>query len=62
MTRLTSLSRALAVAALSAALAGCMVGPNYTGPPPAAPLAASAAATFPRAPRAPVTSAPPLAA
>lgn len=46
--------------ATTALLAGCMVGPNYRGPPDAAPLA-KAAPAFHRAPIAPVTNAPPLA-
>jgi NodT family efflux transporter outer membrane factor (OMF) lipoprotein len=42
------------------ALAGCTVGPDYQGPPDAAPLAADAA-SFHRAAMAPVTAAPPPA-
>ena len=41
-------------------LAGCMVGPDYKGPPAVAPVA-QAAPQFRRAPVAPVNSAPPLA-
>jgi len=54
--------RSLALAALSSAalLAGCTVGPNYAGPPQAAPNAARAPG-FIRAGNAPVTPAAPLA-
>jgi NodT family efflux transporter outer membrane factor (OMF) lipoprotein len=46
--------------ALAALLAGCTVGPNYSGPPAAAPNAAKAPA-FVRAGDAPVASQPPVA-
>lgn len=46
--------------ALAALLAGCTVGPNYVGPPDAAPRAARAAA-FARAGDAPVAARPPVA-
>jgi NodT family efflux transporter outer membrane factor (OMF) lipoprotein len=46
--------------ALLALLAGCTVGPNYSGPPAAAPLAAAAPA-FVRAGDAPVAASPPVA-
>ena len=45
---------------LPALLAGCTVGPNYSGPPAAAPKAAKAPA-FVRAGDAPVTATPPVA-
>ncbi len=52
--------RPLLVVALTVTLAGCTVGPNYSGPPVAAPRAASAAA-FVRAGDAPVVDQPPVA-
>ena len=52
-------SRAPLLAPL-ALLGGCIVGPNYAGPPDVAPIA-GVAPTFRRAGIAPVTSAPPLA-
>jgi len=51
---------ALTLALPLALLGGCMVGPNYAGPPDVAPTAGNAAA-FRRARVAPVTAAPPLA-
>lgn len=54
-----TMNRPLALASL-ALLAGCTVGPNYSGPPAAAPRAAQAPA-FVRAGDAPVAPAPPVA-
>ncbi len=50
----------MTAAVLSAALTGCMVGPDYKGPPQAAPLASQGGA-FQRAMIAPVDGAPPPA-
>jgi NodT family efflux transporter outer membrane factor (OMF) lipoprotein len=52
--------RAFPLLALPALLSACTVGPNYAGPPDAAPRAAKAAA-FARAGDAPVTAQPPVA-
>jgi len=52
--------RALALLTLPAMLSACTVGPNYAGPPDAAPRAAKAAA-FARAGDAPVVAQPPVA-
>lgn len=52
--------RTLSALAVSALLAGCTVGPNYSGPPVAAPKAAKAPA-FVRAGDAPVAATPPVA-
>ncbi|EIZ80742.1 RND efflux system outer membrane lipoprotein [Novosphingobium sp. Rr 2-17] len=60
MNRVTSLSLSLGLLALSTSLAGCMVGPNYAGPPRAAPLAEKSA-NFVRGQGAPVSPTPPLA-
>ena len=57
---MTIMPRPLTILPALALLGGCMVGPNYGGPPDVAP-AARAAPTFRRAAIAPVNVAPPLA-
>ncbi|MHB8286085.1 MAG: hypothetical protein ACYDD1_15605, partial [Caulobacteraceae bacterium] len=62
MTKMTRphVAHASLVLLLAASLSGCMVGPNYTGPPDVAPLASKAGA-FHRADTAPTMPAEPPA-